>query len=404
MTRYLSLALGARQPVFGQTIAALEQASGLPAADIRLNAEIAQVVKRKIAELGLDPQDTTGEELYVALQNKMSRDEAVFDTALGIEGSKTATEVLSVVQKYLTKHEKQSCFALKPTVAKQLLKKKPPKVVMKKLGYRSLDSMLRHEQPAHLYAAAQMFESYTWRKVFYAQYTKLKATDFEQKNIAVSLPTGKKWESLADEYVETYRHNIISLKELGQVVLLPMANRLPALGIMTFLLAVHFMNEIHTYSSYVKLQQVKPDFGEVIARSVESELHIPGQLAGRPVSWDVVQRYYGRAQAVILPPSSFEPHIQAEDLSWRDAEDALAEVDESLGFWRDTQYICTLSDDKPVSLNLIDVVMNRCNHISFGERLAQFAREHLWSELMSRYMHASNLESSVQQELTGNIA
>lgn len=389
--------------MFGQTIAALEKASGLPSADIRLNSEISQIVRNKIGQLGLDPSDTTGRELYQALQNKLIADNQVFNSVLGINDEHTAGDVLGIIQKYITKHEKQESFALKLTVAKRLLKKKAPKTVMKKLGYRSLDSMLRHENVAHIYAAVQIFENSAWRKAFYAQYAKLKSTDFEPRRIAVSYPNTKKWDGVVDDYLKEHKHNILSFKELGQVVILPMKHRLPGMGIMTFLLTVHYMNEIHTYSSFVKLQQVKFDFGEIILQSVHSDQTISAQLAGRPVSWRVVQRYYGRLKKIVTPPASFEPHIQAEDLSWRDAEDALAEVDDSLGFWRDTQFICTLSDDIPVSMNIMDVVLSHCNGISYADRITQFAKDHLWSELMARYLHPENLEASVQAELTGEM-
>ena len=93
MTRYLSLALGAQQPLFGQSIDALERASGRPAADIRLTSELAQRVRLKIIELGLDPDDTTGPELYAALQNKLRDDDAKLRAALGISEQATPQEV-----------------------------------------------------------------------------------------------------------------------------------------------------------------------------------------------------------------------------------------------------------------------------------------------------------------------
>ncbi len=391
MTRFLSTALGARQPLFGQMVSSLERSSGLPAADIQLSSEIAQVVRSKTIELGMDPDDTTADELYTALQDRLSKDETVFHEALGISDSATSEEVLSIVQKYLSKHEKVSCYALKTATAKRLIKKRAPKAAMKKLGYRSLDSMLRHEAVAHIYAAIQMFESQAWQKTFYDQYAKLKANDFEQREIAVSLPVSKKWSGVCDEYTDENKHNILCFKDLGQVVILPLANGINGLALMTFLLSVHYINDIHTYASYLKLQQVNPDFGKVVQESIGSDQLIAALPNGQSVSWRVVQRYYGRTMAGGAVPSSFQPHIQ----------DA---VDTRLNFWQGTQYICAVKDDQPVSFNILDIALAKCNELSFRERVVQFGREHLWSELMTRYVHKDNLEENVERQLAGDVS
>lgn len=402
MTRYLSSALGAAQPLFGQSIAALEQASGAPAADLHLSSELSQQVRRKVMELGLDPNDTTGPELYAALQGKIHGDEQTVRTALSLNADSAPLAVLSAIQKYMTKRERTMCFALKQITAKRLLKQKPPKVAMKRLGYRSLDSMLRHEPVAMLYTAALMFESPAWHKGFTEQYAKLQPSDFEQRPVAVTHPTSAKWQAIAEEYVTQSRHNILSFKDLGTIVLLPLSHAIDGLAITTFLLTSYYMNDIHAYSAFAKLQQVKPNFGAIIRKSLHSEQILSAQLAGQPVSWKVIQRYYGRLKAEFAP-TIFEPHVQAEDLAWRDAEAALMALDPSLSFWRDTQYICMLYEDEPVSLNIIDVALVYCNHLHFADRIVHFVREHLWSELMSRYLNQGNLESAVQQQLAYDL-
>src|SRR5689334_10493972 len=136
MTRFLSAALGAAEPTFSQSIQQLEHAAGRPSADIRLTSEIMQHMRRKIAELGLDPDDTTN-------------------------------TVLQRVQQFLAKHDApKKVFALKSSVAKRLLKKKVPKNAMKQLGYRSADSMLKHETIGALYAAALIAEPDSWQRSF----------------------------------------------------------------------------------------------------------------------------------------------------------------------------------------------------------------------------------------------
>jgi hypothetical protein len=403
MTRYLSLALGAKQPLFGQSIQELERASGRPSADIHLSSEMMQKVRTKIIQLGLDPQDTTGRELYSALQVRLRQDEANVRRALNISEDASSADVLAHVQKFLNAHKSASnSFAIKPAVAKRLLKKKAPKNAMKRLGYRSLDSMLKHETVAAIYAAALMTESPTWHKAFREQYAKLQAGDFEQRKISIVSPQSKRWNDITASFVQNARHNILCFKELGTVVLLPIETKLDGLAITTLLLTLHYMNDIRTYSSFAKLQQVKPTFGRMVQQASVSDPMTSASLAGQPVPWKVIQRYYGRIKAD-FHPEVFEPHVQPEDLEWHDAEAVLSELEPSLGFWLDTQYICMLDDDQPVSLNILDVALAYCNHLDFPDRIVHFVREHLWHELMSRYLHQENLEAAVHQQLSREL-
>jgi hypothetical protein len=403
MTRYLSQALGAKQPLFGQSIAELERASGRPSADIRLSSELMAQVRQKIAELGLDPDDTTGPELYQALQERLRGDELHVREALGIADDAIPSEVLSRVQKFLSGHDATNvCFALKATAAKKLLKKKPPKNAMKRLGYRSLDSMLKHESVPAIYAAALITETPSWHRGFREQYAKLQSSDFEQRQIAVVFPKTKRWNEFAEQFVSAAKHNILCFKELGAVVLLPLPSSVDGLTITSLLLTLHYLNDIRTYSSYAKLQQVKPTFGKVVQETSASEPMTSARLAGQPVPWKVIQRYYGRSGAG-AHPEVFEPHVQAEDLQWHDAERILTELQPTLDFWINTQYVCMLHEGEPVSLNILDVALGYCNHLPFADRIVHFVREHLWHELMSRYLHQENLEAAVHQQLSREL-
>ena len=403
MTRYLSSALGAKQPLFGQSIQELERASGRPSADIRLSSELMQQVRTKVIELGLDPDDTTGPELYSALQSKLGRDEVKIRQTLGLAEDATSTDILAAVTKYLNKHKATStCFALKAASARKLLKKKIPKAAMKKLGYRSFDSMLKHETPAAIYAATVIAESASWHKHFREQYAKLGAGDFEQRKMSVEYPKSQRWDEFSAQFVSGARHNILSFKELGAVVVLPINAKVDGLAITSLLLTLHYMNDIRTYSSFAKLQQVKPSFGKIIQETAQGEPMTSANLAGQPVPWKVIQRYYGRMKAS-FHPEVFEPHVQPEDLQWHDAESVLAELEPSLSFWLNTQFTCMLHDDQPVSLNILDVALSYCNHLEFADRIVHFVREHLWHELMSRYLHQENLEAAVHQQLSRDL-
>ncbi|HSX07824.1 MAG TPA: hypothetical protein VLG11_02930 [Candidatus Saccharimonadales bacterium] len=403
MTRFLSQTLGAEEPRFGMAVQDLERASGHENTDIRLSAEIIQQTQAKIRQLGLDPQDTTGPELYGALQERLRQDEQHLRGVLGLGAGAAPSDVLSRIQQFLENHElPKSCFALKSSVAKRLLKKIPPKKAMKQLGYRSVDSMLKHEPVAHIYTAALLLETPQWLQTYREQYMRLAPGDFESRKITIMYPKAKKWEKLAQAYVGQAKQNIVCLKELGAIMILPHETDMPGLAITTFLLVFNEMNTIRAHSSFTKLQQVKPDFGEIVKNAVEQEPYTSAELAGQPVPWRLIQRFYARNRHA-YHPDIFEPHVQPEDLEWYDAEDLLKQLKPALGFWEGTAALSFLYEGEPVSLNVLDVALGHCNGLGFADRIIHFVRENIWHELMMRYLNQENLEGAIQQQLSKEL-
>ncbi|HUS26435.1 MAG TPA: hypothetical protein VMY99_03745 [Nevskiaceae bacterium] len=401
MTRYLSQALGAIEPLFSQSIGQLEQTAGAPSADIRLTAEVMQHMRDKIAALGLDPKDTTGPELYSALFERLKQDELRVRAALDIPADALPNDIMLHVQRTIAGLDiPQDCFALKGSAAKRLFKKKPPKLTMKLLGYRSLDSMLKQEQPANLYAATLMAEPQAWHKTFRDQYAKLQSSDFEQRRMQVLSPQSSRWLKAAEPFVQNAHHNLLNFKELGAIVLLPAGARVDGLAITTLLLVLEYMNDIRAYSSFAKLQQVKPQFGRIIQASSDSEPLTTAHMAGQAVPWRMIQRYYGRS---VQAPDVFEPHVQADDLQWHAAEDVLAHLVPELSFWQDTQALCLLHNGQPVSCNMLDVALSFCNRLPFADRIVHFVRDNLWHELMMRYLHEDNLQHMVLGQLNRDL-
>jgi len=403
MTRFLSQTLGANEPSFGMAVQDLERASGHQSMDIRLSTEIMRSTQYKMRQLGLDPHDTTGPELYQALQERLRQDETHLRGVLGLAVDATPAAVLTRLQQFLEKHEiSKGCFALKMSVAKRLLKKVPPKKAMKQLGYRSVDSMLKHEPVAYIYTVAGMTEGNLWRQNFYEQYTQLSPSDFEARKMTVMYPKSKKWEKIAQAFVNEAKHNIVCLKELGVIVLLPHETAMPGLAITTFLLVFNDMNTIRSHSSFTKLQQVKPKFGEIVKKAVEQEPITSAELAGQPVPWRLIQRFYARHTGA-YHPDIFEPHVQSEDLAWFDAETLLKDLKPALGFWEGTAALSFLYEGDPVSLNVLDVALGHCNNLGFADRIIHFVRENIWHELMMRYLNQENLGQAIQQQLAQDL-
>ena len=146
MSRFISALLAKEKSAIRTTLAKLEQASGENSIDSRLISEIIIKSKSKIKQLGLDADDTTPEELYVSLNNLAELHDGFLAKAIGGEDSTNVSDMLPRITKYANNVAKsKSVWGIKHAVAKRQIKLIPPKQLMKKLGYRSIDSMLNEK-------------------------------------------------------------------------------------------------------------------------------------------------------------------------------------------------------------------------------------------------------------------
>lgn len=403
MTRVLAELLGTFEPAFRSGLKKLEQASGHESTDIRLSSDITQAGKRKLRELGLDPNDTTGKELYQALAERFSRDEERLFNKLREEYG-DADDLECVVKELERVPIPKSSFALKAATARRLLKKSPPKKTMKALGYRSFDSLIKHENIAQLFAACHLTESATWNKQLVESYKKLKVSDFEIRPMQIIYPKTNKWQNFASSFVSQRRHNVVSIKELGAVVLLPLPKDHPrAAPMVSLLLSLHAMNEIRATGTYLKLSQVKSGFGHHVYEAVQDNSRFSTDLFEGQVPWQIIQRYYGRFSDKYRS-EIFEPHVQADDLTWHSIEKVLSFMDPTLDFWRHTTHLSLLNNHQAVSFNVIDVAINFCNQLPFESRVSTYFRQSLWHELLIRYLKHDKVEETVVAGLRGEMA
>jgi len=404
MSRVLAQLMGAAEPTFRAQLQRLEQAAGLPGADIRLMMHVVNETRAKIRALGLDPHDTTGPELYRALQTRLLHDEVQVRARLNVQADNTPQAVVEAAQRYLTKLKMPTqTFVVKQTAMRTLLKKLQPKATMKRLGYRSMDSMLKHEPIGQLLAAASMIENHDWQARRLEAYKKLRPSNFEVRKISFCAPNTKQWPGLGNQFVHDNKHHLLALPELGAVVIMPMEHDLPGLAITTLVLATQAVNDMRSIGSYLKLQQVRPDFGELFAKAMQQEPMTAAELVGDFLPWKVVQWFYGSGHSN-YHPEAFEPHVQPEDLTWHDAEAMLTELHSALEFWQGGQMLALLDGGQPVSLNLLDVALGVCNGVDYANRIVHHMRLNLGRELLARYLHQDNLHTMLLGKLDEQLA
>lgn len=163
-----------------KAISNLEEMSGQPSEDARLLAEVKQLGRQRLSQLGLDPDDTTAPELYHALLARYSRDAAVIDRALGVTADTDfATRALKASQLVSRSVQLKENWALKKSEARNLIRRNPPKQLMKKLNYRSVDSMLKHVDIFEIFAVAGRLEHDTWHKKIETSLARLSSSSYE---------------------------------------------------------------------------------------------------------------------------------------------------------------------------------------------------------------------------------
>ncbi len=404
MCKHLAELLDAEQPLFSITIEQLERGSGNVSADVRLTAEVIGKVHQKTRELGLDPSDTTGPELYLALIELVKKHDGFIAERLG---AKDPTDVADVLPRLKALVEQidvpKTCWVIKQSVAKRLLKTMPPKKVMKQLGYRSLDSMLKRESVCELFGGLRFVESSAWLEAFTERYQKLTPADFEMRQIEILHLDPKKWGKATEDFARQKRHNITHLKEMGVIIMLPMpVKHMQGISITVLPLLLHYINEIRVYSAFFKLQQVSPEFGEVLTDTLINDTGSHAVMAGQGVHWRILHRYFGGLHPS-EHPEVFEPHLQPEDLYWRKAEDVLYRLEPALHFWRDMDFVATKRDGRLISFNLIDVAISYVNDLPYGQQAVYHFRDSLWNELYGRYMSQKSLEKQVLSQLNRDV-
>ncbi len=401
MARFIRDLLDAEEPIFTQSIRQLEEASGRTGADAQLIGDITKSAHDSMRALGLSPASVTGEEVYRALLDRVELDAKRLTRIIGGNDPDDVRHLVPYIIEAanLVKFNRR-VFALKYEKAKDLLRKMPPKQLMRHLGYSDLEAMFEAEDIAELYVSLRFSEGPAWLDQFNELFNDVKASDFEERDIKIIQLDQAKYADIAAGFVQKKLHNVSHAKEIGVLAVVPMkARKMRGLALKTLPLLLHYMNEIKMYSTFFKVKSTKPSFGRTVAETLIADPDTSSQVAGQRVHWRVIQRYLGHHKEDEIGTAAFEPHIQPGDLYWRDAEELLYQIDPELEFWRGRGYVGLNYNNFPVSFNLFDVSFAYSNKEPYSGRYAYHFRESLWNEIFIRYMGLKNLSKQIVEQL-----
>ncbi len=381
MSKLIRQLLGESDPIFSIGLTRLEFAAGKPGIDTRLTSEVLSITREKIAALGLDPSDTTGAELYAALCQKAIQADECVRAYLGHpanidSGSESIKKLL------LTVAGKKHTWAVKAVVLRSIIKKNPPKKVMKALHFQSADSMAKRTEPAEILMAARIVESKTWWIRTKKEFENLGTKDFEKSELKLITLSDSKWLELINEYSAQSGHGVVSCKEAATIGFVPIEGK--AAYISTVALALHAMNEVTLHGAFLKLHFVNPSIGNVLVHAIDEGQLIRTSVSGAVFHWRDVQRYFGS-----LPDdaeTSFA-HLDVHDLGWMALETRLSLLMPELAFWIGSDF-CGVSygDKRILSCNIMDVALSAQLELGHSRMYTNKMERALRSELMARYI------------------
>jgi hypothetical protein len=355
-------------------------------------------------KLRLDPANTTGEELYNSLMNRIHEDNERVTKIIGATDSTDVRELVPLMIAAANEVEfNRTVFVIKHDKAKELLRQMPPRQLMQKLGYESVDAMFDNEDFDELYTALRFSEGPEWLNEYDELFRTVTSDDYEERDIRILAMDHDKYVDLAEHFTQKKLHNVTHTKELGVIVVVPLRDEhSKGLTLKSLPLLFHYMNEVKLYSTFFKLQAKKSNFGEIVVNTLIADPGKASQMAGQYVHWRVIQRYFGKLKDE-SHKEAFEPHVHPEDLHWRRAEDLLYEIDPEMEFWKENDYVGLLFDGAPITLNFVDVALSYANTIAYSDRYVYHFRESLWNELFIRYMDYENLKNQILQQLDNDM-
>lgn len=402
MSRTLSSLLGVEPRDFSSFISRLEHVTHNDGVDVRLTAEIITKSREAVRGLGLDPKDSTHEEVYAALRARvLSSDESlrkelkIAPATSGLLPSEkqAAEDTAKIATALSTLIQNDRVICIQPAAIKRILKAVPPKKTLKKLGFRSIASVLRREDPRAFYALAFLYESESWKNQVTAHLKRLHAKDVvEQSPEIVSLP--KDWiKKLGDE---EFRKVSLSVSEIGVVVILPSVPlSSPATVLLTCAVTLQSVQTMVVESLPYRSQALTTGIENLIPEIAAGHVKILEKIHGLQPSWHAVYRLFATHTKQI---PEFEFVLQ--DLSWETTETRLASFCSDLDYWVDKHYLGYKTHDLPLSFHVIDIAVSEVLDKQWGEQIVSHMRASLWNELQLHYLKHEALERSVINQLT----
>jgi hypothetical protein len=395
MSKLIADLLGADQRSFARTTQRLEMMCLQPGVDTKLTAEIIVNSREKSRRLNLDPEDTTKEELYYGLIAKSKNDDKALRLKLGITDSTAPEKASKIIAKNVEKLlSKDLVICMQPVAVKKILKAVPPKKTMRALKFRSIDSVLKREDPLVLYALASRIEDKSWSTQIMARMKRLQPRDAREHQVQVlSLP--KSWIDKVD--VTIFDNIIQTVPETGCVLILPsLPVTVTGSVLLTAALALQAGQKLAVESLPFRTKALNQGFETLLPEITNGQIQEIQSIHGLTPSWySVFQLIAERGKD---KTSEFE--FLLSDLEWQSTETRLATMASELDFWVGTHFLGYVTDKLPISFHVVDVAASLVLEKKYNQQIVSHMKSSLWNEYQLRYLKQDNIERVVISQLT----
>lgn len=380
----------------------LEQVTGYQGIDAHMVADIRHEVLARAKDLQLD-SEFTSTELYYALLLRYKEDNDRFGARLDLPTDARREAKTQALTAFLEDvHIPRRGWFLRHGTMRRLLKQMPPRHIMKYLGYTRFDQMLKQEDIDMLFGAIRFAEPPDWLAQFVKQYKQLGPGDFEERDVRIISYPHERWEELSSSFTLFAQRYVTHLKEAGLVLLLPTPEDKPTL-LHQGAMAVRDIFEARSYSAFFKLSIGSPKFSHVLYDSIWDDAALIAATQHHGMPWRDFHKQYGSSLDK-EHPSVLSPHLQPEDIAWRQVENVLSDMDGRMRFWSTCHYAAHIEDSEVLSLNILDVARNAIFDLPLEQATCYYVRDALWGELMRRYLGESIFEQLVFERLQGQLS
>lgn len=374
MTRLLVRLFEAPEVEFRGLIDDWEKKTGRNSVDISLTNKLMHQSKEILKYINLD-DNASEREVYHALNDVIANENDKIKNELKIDDSSTPTDVLKKIIKFINgKDVAGQSFYLKPTKAREFIKKHPPKKIMKALGYRSVDSLLKREPYGLIINLAKGREGVEWNREYARFCNNLVGSDFSLHDITITLVSDKTANKMTDSgFSRSYL--VRNCPELGAIFLLPPQRRFKLDAITCLVAVVDAVYQTRQYGSYFNFQSFQKDFGKKISSVIAHGIR-PGSADEFSVMWPAAWHHIARTN--VDDPLVLESKID------KPSDIVVAHFGLSLP-WHKFEYLA-YGKENPVSLNLLDAVTNASNDVRFENRFLHTLQQEVWDKLSSEYI------------------
>ena len=375
----------------------------------QLLAQRNQIMRDRLASLGMRPDHPHAKSVFEALASKMKADDERLFQLFG-EPRHLDADAYARISEFVRKAtSSKTGFFLKEETARRLLKNQPPRGIIQSLAYSSADELLENESVWEVFCALRFMENSDWlHKNFLAQYSELTPADFEWREIR-NIVLSDKWREPAEYHLRHKYSNVSHLKEMGCIFVIPWTLDRPGESMRIFGLLSHYYHEISFYSQLFErtAKESADKFGSAIVTLIQGDA--PAKVP-EGNNWMILRRYLAKSD-----PNDWRiyyPHVNPEAIYWSRAQNDLARFGEqhnieNLSFWSDSDWIgeyfpgVGTATEEFVSFNLMDTVSSTL-HPEGKERCRYYQQEALWNKLFAKYIGDDMLEEYIiKNVLTG---